>query len=182
MTTGTNKPPTTNELLKQISDNTQAALRYARMRFLGTWLAVGLLALLTCIALLLASENAKTNLKQTNDIANVAHDTADEARAQSDQTVAYLRGEQGIPGVPGANGKDGTPGQPSSTPGPAGPTGKGARLEPLAQRERLAPRERLDHPAPRRRCPDRSVLPDRRDCPARREPKARQVPQARRVT
>ena len=118
-----NEPPTTDELLKQISENTRDALHYARMRFLGTWLVVALLAMLTAVALIVASEASKTNTKQATDIAKVSSDTADAAKAQSDQTVAYLRGEQGIPGVPGANGKNGSPGQPSSEPGPKGDTG-----------------------------------------------------------
>ena len=49
--------------------------------------------------------------------------TATAAKTQSEETVAYLRGDQGIPGVPGANGQDGTPGQPSSQPGPPGTAG-----------------------------------------------------------
>lgn len=112
-----------DQILEQISKNTRDALRYSRMRFLSTWIAVALLAILTAIALNLAIGSAQTNLEQTDDIARVSADTADAAKEQSDQTVAYLRGEQGIPGVPGANGQDGTPGQPSSEPGPQGEPG-----------------------------------------------------------
>ena len=104
------------DLLEEISQNTREALHYARMRFLGTWVVVALLAILTGLAITLTVETAKTNLKQTDDIARVSSTTADAAKKQSEDTVAYLKGEQGIPGVPGANGQDGTPGQPSSQP------------------------------------------------------------------
>ena len=40
----------TDELLEQISENTRETLRYARLRFLGTWLCLGLLAMLTGVA------------------------------------------------------------------------------------------------------------------------------------
>jgi hypothetical protein len=130
MTEGESFETRQNNLLDEIANNTKMALRYSRLRFLATWLIVGLLAMLTCIALILAQRNAKVNLKQTDDIARVANvsakqasTTADAAAKQSDDTVKYLKGEQGIPGVPGANGVDGAPGQPSSQPGPEGPTG-----------------------------------------------------------
>ena len=125
-----------DELLTQIQDNTRRALWYARSRFLGTWTAVALLALLTGVALTVAGRSAKTNLQQTEDIARVADTTADQAATtaegaaeSNEQVVAFLRGEQGIPGVPGANGQDGTPGQPGSAgnlgpPGPAGEQGE----------------------------------------------------------
>ena len=130
----------TDELLEQISANTRETLRYARLRFLGTWLCLGLLAMLTGLAIVLATETAKTNLEQTNDIARVSSDTADAAKKQSEDTVAYLRGEQGIPGVPGANGKNGTPGQPSSEPGPKGEPGReGAATAAPAQPAPWAP-------------------------------------------
>ena len=112
-----------NDLLQQISDNTAKALRYSRLRFLATWLALGLLAILTCAALIAASRGAQTDLQHTEDIAQVADENAAEAQQSTDDVVKYLRGEQGIPGVPGANGVDGTPGQPSSEPGPAGSDG-----------------------------------------------------------
>ena len=105
-------------------------MHYVRSRFLWTWLAIGCLALLTGFALVLATQTAETNLKQTDDIARLAKQTSTQAdttataaKEQSDQTVAYLRGEQGIPGVPGSNGVDGTPGQLSSVAGPPGPKG-----------------------------------------------------------
>lgn len=116
-------PPTIESLLDKVIDNTKQVVQFMRTRFLWTWAAISLLALLTCFSLLLATRNAETNLEQTDDIARVANTTADSAKKASDQTTAYLKGEQGIPGVPGANGQDGTPGQPSSEPGPAGPAG-----------------------------------------------------------
>lgn len=112
-----------DELLEQISNNTALALRYSRLRFLGTWIVIALLAILTAIALSLAIHSAGTNLQQTDDIARVADDNAQAAKESTDDVVKYLKGEQGIPGVPGANGVDGTPGQPSSEPGPAGKDG-----------------------------------------------------------
>ena len=116
-------PPTVESLLDKIIDSTKNVVRYMRQRFLWTWFAIGLLAVLTAFSLWLATRSAQTNLDQANDIARIANETADSAKKQSDQTTAYLKGEQGIPGVPGANGVDGTPGQPSSVAGPAGPTG-----------------------------------------------------------
>lgn len=129
--------PDPNELLEQIQKNTGQALRYARMRFLATWAAVGLLAILVCLALSLAINTSKTNLEQTDDIAVLASDTADDAQETADQTVSYLRGDQGIPGVPGANGEDGAPGQPASNTGargpagPAGPSGPAGPFGPI---------------------------------------------------
>ena len=109
-------------------------LDYSRRRFLWTWLAVGVLAIMTGIALISAGRTAETNLEQTDDIARVADQTADAAQASTDQVVSFLRGEQGIPGVPGANGEDGTPGQPgtgASEPGRQG--AKGDQGEPGSQ-------------------------------------------------
>jgi hypothetical protein len=119
----TEERPSVESLLDKIIDSTRNVVHYMRQRFLWTWFAIGLLAILTSFALILATRTAETNLKQTDDIAKIANTTADSAKAQSDQTTAYLKGEQGIPGVPGANGVDGTPGQPSSVAGPPGPAG-----------------------------------------------------------
>jgi len=119
-------------LLEEMKKGNAQALRYSRIRILGTWLALAFLAILTSLALILATRNAETNLKQTDDIAKLAHHTAnqadataDKADASTDDITAYLRGEQGLPGVPGANGQDGTPGQPGSegSLGPRGPQG-----------------------------------------------------------
>ena len=108
-------------------------LDYSRRRFLGTWLALGTLAILTGVALTLAIRNADTNLEQTDDIARVAQSTADGAQESTDDVVRFLRGEQGIPGVPGANGEDGTPGQPGASAQP-GDRGRRARRVPRASR------------------------------------------------
>jgi hypothetical protein len=122
---------TVEGLLDRIVAGTREIMRYMRNRFLWTWLAIACLALLTGFALIIATRTAETNLKQTDEIAQLANHTADAAAEQADATTAYLKGEQGIPGVPGANGVDGSPGQPSSEPGPAGPAGSpGARGEP----------------------------------------------------
>jgi Collagen triple helix repeat (20 copies) len=110
-------------LLEEVKRGNKATLRYSRNRLLATWLAVALLAILTCAALIALDNNAETDLKQTDEIAQLANSTAEQADADTDDITAYLRGEQGIPGVPGANGVDGTPGQPSSEPGPPGRQG-----------------------------------------------------------
>lgn len=93
-------------------------------RFYVTWLLLAVLALMSSIALI-------TSTQAQHSVAQQAKTTADAAKQQSGDTVAYLRGEEGIPGVPGANGVDGTPGLPGGSGekgatgavGPAGPTG-----------------------------------------------------------
>jgi Collagen triple helix repeat (20 copies) len=124
------KPKTVDDLYEEIRQQGKQTLRYTRMRLLGTWLAIALLALLTAVTLIAASRNAQTDLDQTQDIAVLASDNADaatvdahQASDDTDEITAYLRGEQGIPGVPGTNGQDGSPGLPSSEPGPRGPQG-----------------------------------------------------------
>jgi hypothetical protein len=113
-----------DSLLEEVKRGNKATLRYSRSRLLGTWLAVALLALLTCLALVAANRQAETNLKQTDDIAHLANANASEANQDTDDITAYLKGDQGIPGVPGANGQDGAPGLPSSEPGPPGRQGE----------------------------------------------------------
>src|SRR5207344_3418634 len=73
-----------------------------RRRFLWTWLAMGLLASLIGLTLWLSIRTADSQTE-------LAQKTANQAKQTSDETLAYLRGEQGIPGVPGASGVDGTP-------------------------------------------------------------------------
>ena len=119
-----NEPQTqVDPLIERAKQGNKQTLRYSRSRFLMTWLGIALLALLTSVALLVAIRASTTNFEQTQDIARVADTTATAAAEDTDDVVAYLRGEQGIPGVPGADGVDGTPGQPSSEPGPEGPRG-----------------------------------------------------------
>ena len=120
----TENKPDFDQLFEELRKSNRQVLHYTRSRMLGTWLAVALLALFTGIALSLALRAADTNLQQTDDIARVANTTADAAAKQSQDTIDYLKGDQGIPGVPGADGQDGTPGQPSSQPGPRGPMGQ----------------------------------------------------------
>jgi hypothetical protein len=110
----------------------EAAIREAkdaageRHRFLWTWAAVGALAFVVGGSLYLSIRTAA-------DQADLAQTTADAAVKTSDGTVAYLRGEQGIPGVPGSDGVEGTPGLPGTMGeqgerGPTGPRGpKGAK-------------------------------------------------------
>jgi hypothetical protein len=114
--------------LQQLAALNKQVLRYSRHRFLGTWLALGCLALLTCAALLLAGRVARDQTDAAQLAADHAHKTASSANDKSNDIYLYLRGERGLPGVPGANGKDGAPGQPGSNPaalppGPAGPKG-----------------------------------------------------------
>lgn len=125
MATDTENTPDFGQLTDQLQKGNKQTLHYSRSRFLMTWLALGLLAILIGITMLVALRQADTNLQQTDDIARVANTTADAAVEDTDQIVAYMRGEQGIPGVPGANGVDGSPGLPgeSGTPGPEGPPG-----------------------------------------------------------
>ena len=119
----TEPEPDFSQMADQIQASNKQILHYARLRLLWTWLAVGVLAILTSIALLLAIRNANTDLEQTDDIAKVANATAEKANQDTDDITAYLRGEQGIPGVPGADGKTGQPGLPSSEAGSSGPKG-----------------------------------------------------------
>ena len=123
------KPKTVDDLFKEISRQGTQTLRYTRMRLLGTWMAIALLAVLTAVTLIATDRNAQTDLDQTEEIAVLASNNADaatvdanQATADTDEITAYLRGEQGIPGVPGENGEDGSPGLPSE-PGPRGPQG-----------------------------------------------------------
>lgn len=113
------------QLVTEISDNNQRVLGYSRRRFLWTWLALGLLGLMTAVAIWLAIRSVEQSQKTTEAVAAQARHTADGAQESNDQIVAYMRGEQGIPGVPGANGQDGSPGMPGSsgTPGAEGPKG-----------------------------------------------------------
>jgi Collagen triple helix repeat (20 copies) len=112
-----------NQIVDRFDKQNRQALQYGRHRFLWTWLAVGLLAVLTAISLEVAVKTAHRQNESTKVTAVDASATADEAKASNDEVVKYLKGEQGIPGVPGANGKNGSPGLPSSEPGPEGPRG-----------------------------------------------------------
>ena len=116
--------PDPDQLVDEIRKQGKANLHYARSRLLATWMAVALLAVLTCLAWFALARNAKTDNDQTEDIAMLASDTADEASATSDDIVSYMQGESGLPGVPGTSGEDGEPGLPSSEPGPEGPPGE----------------------------------------------------------
>lgn len=121
----TENKPDFGQMVDQIEKGNKHILQYSRLRFLATWLAVACLAIMTCAALVSASRNAQTDIEQTDDIARVANTTAESAEQDTDDIVAYMRGEQGIPGVPGSNGTDGSPGLPggSGEPGPEGPKG-----------------------------------------------------------
>ena len=112
-----------NTLLDRFDEQNRQALQYGRHRFLWTWLAVGLLAMLTAVALEVAIRTAHRQNESVKVTASDASATADSAQASNDEVVKYLKGEQGIPGVPGANGTTGSPGLPSSEPGPEGPRG-----------------------------------------------------------
>ena len=125
-------------------------MEYSRRRFLGTWIALGCLAILTAIALIAGANNADTNNDQTEDIARLANDRSKSNAANIEDTQAYLRGDQGLPGVPGASGVPGTPGLPGTAPdgepgapgdigspgipgeqGPPGPIGETGSIGPI---------------------------------------------------
>ena len=116
-------PNDPNEIVDRFDAQNRETLQYGRHRFLWTWLAVGLLAVLTAISLEVAVTTAHRQNESVKVTASDASATADNAQASNDEVVKYLKGEQGIPGVPGANGKNGSPGLPSSEPGPQGPRG-----------------------------------------------------------
>ena len=78
-----------------------------RRRFLWTWVLLGALAFVVGASLWLSIQTAA-------DQSELSLSAAKDAQQTSDDTVAYLRGEQGIPGVPGESGVDGTPGLPGS--------------------------------------------------------------------
>ena len=111
----TENKPDFDQLVDQVHKGNKQSLQYSRMRFLATWLALALLAILICVTLVASSRNAQTDLEQTDDIARVANTTADDAKQDTDDIVAYMRGEQGIPGVPGTSGVDGSPGLPGES-------------------------------------------------------------------
>ena len=99
-------------------------LRYSRERFLGTWLALSLLALLAGLALWLSIDTAREQDDQTEEVAMQASETADGAQQSSEEIVSYMQGDSGLPGVPGEDGQEGEPGLPSSEPGPQGEPGE----------------------------------------------------------
>ena len=127
--------PTPDELAGELASSSARTLRYARDRFLGTWLALALLALGVAILFLAWRGQSDTDHEQSRDIAELADEKAVAAQQSSDQVVDYLQGEQGIPGVPGANGEPGTPGQPGSgdagTAGARGPAGPAGAVGPI---------------------------------------------------
>lgn len=89
-----------------------------RRRFFWTWLALGMLALISGAGVFIGL----TNL---NDRQEKAKETVNAVQTQSDDIVSFLKGDQGLPGVPGANGEIGTPGNPGARgePGPPGSEG-----------------------------------------------------------
>ena len=112
-----------DDLANRIDAQARRTLEYGRHRFLWTWLAVALLAVLTAIALEVSVNTAKRQSDTISDTADTASEQASAAQASTEEVQKYLKGEQGIPGVPGTDGKTGTPGLPSSTPGPTGKAG-----------------------------------------------------------
>lgn len=119
----------TDDLAKQMDEQARRTLEYGRHRFLWTWLAMALLAVLIAAALEVSVNTAKKQSETVQMTADTANTKADANTASNEEITKYLKGEQGIPGVPGANGKNGAPGQPGSVPsdlppGPTGPPGK----------------------------------------------------------
>ena len=78
----TEPKPDIDTLLEEVKKGNKATLHYSRTRLLGTWLAVGLLAILTCLALIALDHNAETDLKQTDEIAQLASADAEKANAR----------------------------------------------------------------------------------------------------
>ena len=74
------------------------------------------------LALWLGLDNADDQNQLAVNAAGQADDKAGAAKQQSDDVVAYLRGEQGIPGVPGKSG--------GRHPGPARCAGRAGRERP----------------------------------------------------
>ena len=122
----TTPPPDAQELLERGTEAAQASAQGTRRRFLFTWLGLGLLGLLTGIALWQAGRNADDIDANARALSEEAKKDAAVAQQSSDDVVSYLRGETGIPGVEGADGQDGTPGLPGSAgePGEPGPRGE----------------------------------------------------------
>jgi hypothetical protein len=112
---------------QKLYDEGVVAIKHPKLdhRFYTTWLLIAVLALMSSVALIISTQTQ-------NDVAQNAKATADHASAQSDQVVAYMRGEAGIPGVPGSNGEDGQPGLPGSkgATGPKGETGPAGAAGP----------------------------------------------------
>src|SRR4029077_13613860 len=111
----------------------ERAARDDHRRFIWTWAALALLTVVIAVLFLITIHTAGNQ----NDLAQA---TADQAKETSDETVAYLRGEQGIPGVPGKNGV-GTPGQPGATGevGPVGPAGPKGERGPAGSQGSVGP-------------------------------------------
>src|SRR5262245_58191333 len=107
---------TESKVYEQLEASHRSTLGYSRRRFLWTWLAVALLAILVALAVWLSVETAKRQNATTTDLANTADNSAGRANDKTNNVYLYLRGERGLPGVPGADGKPGTPGQPGSNP------------------------------------------------------------------
>lgn len=99
--------------------------RVNRKRFLWTWALLGGLAFMLSLALFLSIDTAADQNDLAREQSDLAKKQAQTAQDTSNQTLAYLRGEQGIPGVPGSSGVEGTPGLPGSQgeKGPEGPPG-----------------------------------------------------------
>jgi Collagen triple helix repeat (20 copies) len=132
-----------DNILDRAQANLRAGVGYARTRFLWTWLALAVLAVLIGLALFFADRNSDINAAQSDDIANIARKEAQAAQESSDDITKFLRGEAGIPGVPGANGEDGSPGQPgspgSATAGQEGPPGPEGEIGPIGPAGPLGP-------------------------------------------
>src|SRR4029077_325967 len=105
-------------LLNRGVDAIEEGHRDTRRKFLWTWLAIGILAMLCGFGVASGLTNAHNRSED-------AKARAAEVKAQSDDIVRFLKGEDGLPGVPGKDGVVGAPGNPGAQgdPGPRGPAG-----------------------------------------------------------
>ena len=131
-------PEDIDTLADKAQANLHEGVQYSRRRFLGTWLALALLALLTGILGFVALSTESENDEQAREIARLANARGVATQQQADDIEAYLRGEQGLPGVPGADGEDGTPGLPGTgAPGEPGISVRSGNGDRLVHRGRL---------------------------------------------
>lgn len=135
-----------HQLQGELLDTQQRTLWYSRTRFLWTWIALSLLAMLIGFGAFTVTHiqaNVNTNAKRialgnrlasltANNTAVKAQETSDKNTETNKRVVSFLKGERGLSGVPGSNGTPGTPGKPGLR-GGNGPQGaKGDKGDPGA--------------------------------------------------
>ena len=68
-------------LAERLAAGSAAALAYSRHRFIGTWVLVGVVAVLTGVALVLVGREGDTNDEQARELAQLADEKASAAQA-----------------------------------------------------------------------------------------------------